>query len=177
MFCSNSAAPTSGMSASSGIRSVGRRIGALKSPGLSLITEPKKNEVSPIASTLSTTPTMICWTWYPTANMASSAPMSVATIGAASRPTQPLPRAGPGREHVGHDAADDLLDVVPDGEHGQQRPHEHRHDRGGQQSDPDAAGDRADQGGAEGAEQQLALDRDVDDARALGEHPGQGAEG
>src|SRR5699024_4466773 len=64
---------------------------ALKSPGLSLITEPKKNEVSPIASTLSTTPTMICWTWYPTANMASSGPMCNSTIGSASRPIQTLP--------------------------------------------------------------------------------------
>src|SRR5699024_5987215 len=57
---------------------------SVEEPGVVAHHGAKKNEVTPIASTLSTTPTMICWTWYPTANMASSASMNIATIGAAS---------------------------------------------------------------------------------------------
>src|ERR1017187_6652886 len=65
-------------------------------------------------------------------------------------------------QRVEHHAEDDLVHPVADGEDGEQ----HRDQRAGQRSayeaQPQRAGDAGHDGGGEGAEQQLALDADVD---------------
>ena len=80
-----------------------------------------------------------------------------------------------GGEHVEHHAQDDLVDQVADREHGEHAADQGAGERAGQhaRSRPDHG---ADQGGRPGAGQHLALDRDVDDTRALAHHTAQGAE-
>src|SRR5690606_2298922 len=71
---------------------------------------------------------------------------------------------------------DDLLDEVLDREHGEHERHEHAADEGADEAHEGVVRDRREDRGVERAEQQLALDRDVDDADALADHAAEAAE-
>ena len=79
----------------------------------------------------------------------------------------------PGDQDVEHDADDDLVDHVLDGE---QRQH-HRHEGAGhgrrEQARVGVVGQAGDERGREGTAQELAFDGDVDDAGAFAQHAGQ----
>ena len=83
----------------------------------------------------------------------------------------------PDDQHVEHDTDDHLVDDVADRERREHERHQHAADHRGDQPEhrPSAVTD-ADERGREGAEQQLALDRDVDDAGALADHAAERAE-
>ncbi len=80
------------------------------------------------------------------------------------------------REHVEHDAHDDLVDEVVDREHREQQPEEQPRDRRRDEAEPDVLRQARHDRGEEGAEQQLALDGDVDDAGPLAQDTRQRAE-
>ena len=75
---------------------------------------------------------------------------------------------------VDDDAADDLVDLPADAEPGQQQAHEGRRERGGGDPDEDVVGHGDhDRHAVEGADEELALDRDVEHAAALGQDAGE----
>ncbi len=79
-------------------------------------------------------------------------------------------------QRVEHDAEHDLVDPVGDREQREQDGDQRPGRRPAQQPQPQRPGDRRRDRRAERAEQQLALDRDVDDARGGADHAGQRAE-
>ena len=76
-------------------------------------------------------------------------------------------------QRVQHHAEDDLVHPVADGEDGEQHPDQRASQRPAQQAQPQRARAAGHDGSGERAEQQLALDGDVDHARAGAHHPGQ----
>ncbi len=82
----------------------------------------------------------------------------------------------PERDHVEHHADDDLVHQEHDREDGEYRPDQAAGQRPAEQPEPDAAGGACHGRRDERPGEQLALDRDVDDAGALAQAAGQGAE-
>ena len=79
-------------------------------------------------------------------------------------------------QHVEHDADDDLVDEVGDREEAQHQGDERAGDHRRDQAGPGGAGERADHRRREGAEEQLPVDGDVDDAGPLAQDAAQRAE-